>query len=122
MNYTFRPLHDYVVLRPLSRAGFSPSGLIAIPEKLQPVNFRAEVLAVGPGAKHPKSGKRCARYEVVIREKGEEAKKTETRFANMPAVEIGSIVAVPKFHGTSIRLSGEELVIIRANEILGVVQ
>ena len=92
-----RPLHDRVVIRRTEEELTSAGGIV-IPDtanKEKPV--RGEVIAVGPGKQH--DGK-------VI----------------SLAVKKGDNVLFGKYSGTEVKVEGEELVVMREDDIMGVVE
>ena len=91
-----RPLHDRVVVKRIEQ-GEQIRGGIIIPDTAKEKPQEAEVLAVGPG-KLNDEGKR------------------------MPIdVKAGDRVLIGKYSGSEIKIDGEELVILREDEILAVV-
>ena len=91
-----RPLYDRVLLRRLDAAE-EVSGGIIIPDTAKEKPLEAEVVAVGPG-KRLDDGSR----------------------AEM-SVSAGDTVLVSKYGGTEIKLDGVDHLIVREDEILGVV-
>lgn len=92
----FRPLHDRVVVRPLDAEEKTAGGII-IPGTAQEKPQEGKVVAVGPGAR---------------REDGTIAKLD---------VKIGDRVLYGKWSGTEIKIKGEELMIMKESDILGIV-
>lgn len=91
-----RPLHDRVVVKRIEQ-GEQIRGGIIIPDTAKEKPQEAEVVAVGPG-KLNDEGKR------------------------MPIdVKSGDRVLIGKYSGSEIKIDGEELVILREDEILAVV-
>ena len=91
-----RPLHDRVVVKRIEQ-GEQIRGGIIIPDTAKEKPQEAEVVAVGPG-KLNDEGKR------------------------MPIdVKAGYRVLIGKYSGSEIKIDGEELVILREDEILAVV-
>ena len=91
-----RPLYDRVLLR-RSDAAEEVSGGIIIPDSAKEKPLEAEVVAVGPGKR-----------------------LDDGSFAEM-LVSVGDTVLVGKYGGTEIKLAGDEHLIVREDEILGVV-
>lgn len=90
-----RPLHDRVLLRRLEEKEVVKGGII-IPDTAKEKPQEAEVIAVGPG-KLDDSGKR------------------------MPIdVKKGDRVLVGKYSGSDIKIDDEEYLIVREDDILGV--
>lgn len=92
----FRPLHDRVLVRPLDAEEKTAGGII-IPGTAQEKPQEGKVVAVGPGAR---------------REDGSIAKLD---------VKVGDRVLYGKWAGTEIKIKGEELMIMKESDILGVV-
>jgi chaperonin GroES len=93
----FRPLHDRVVIRRLS-AEEKTSGGIIIPDTAQEKPMEGEVVAVGPGA-HNEQG------QIVALE-----------------VKAGNRILFGKWSGTEVKLDGEELLIMKESDIMGIVE
>ncbi len=92
-----RPLNDRVLLRRLEQEEVVKGGII-IPDTAKEKPQEAEVIAVGPG-KLDENGKRVPC----------EVKK-------------GDRVLIGKYSGTDIKIGDEEYVIVREDEILGVIE
>ena len=92
----FRPLHDRVVVRRLN-AEEKTSGGIIIPDTAQEKPQQGEVTAVGPGGR-------------------DEAGKL------IPVdLKVGDKVLFGKWSGTEVKIDGEELLIMKESDIMGVV-
>ena len=93
----FRPLHDRVVVRRVTSDEKTAGGII-IPDTAKEKPQEGEVLAVGPGGR-------------------DEAGKL------IPIdVKVGDRVLFGKWSGTEVKLDGEELLIMKESDILGVMQ
>ena len=92
----FRPLHDRVVVRRLEAEEKSKGGII-IPDTVKEKPQEGEVVAVGPGGRD-ENGKL-----VPI------------------GVKAGDRVLFGKWSGTEVKLDGEELLIMKESDIMGVV-
>jgi chaperonin GroES len=93
----FRPLHDRVVVRRIEEDGRTPVGII-IPDTAKEKPQQGEVIAVGPGARD---------------EKG----------AVQPLdVKAGDRVLFGKWSGSEVKIDGEELLIMKESDILGVLE
>ena len=90
-----RPLHDRVVVKRLEHDEEVRGGII-IPDTAKEKPQQAEVVAVGPG----------------------KLKEDDSRSA--VDVKVGDRVLVGKYSGSEIKLDGDELVILREDEILAV--
>jgi chaperonin GroES len=92
----FRPLHDRVVVRRINAEDKTKGGII-IPDTAKEKPQEGEVIAVGPGGR-------------------DEAGKL------IPIdVKAGSRVLFGKWSGTEIKLDGEELLIMKESDIMGVI-
>jgi len=92
-----RPLHDRVLLRRLEEKEVVKGGII-IPDTAKEKPQEAEVIAVGPG-KLDDNGKR------------------------MPIdVKKGDRILIGKYSGSDIKIDDDEFVIVREDEILGVLE
>jgi chaperonin GroES len=91
----FRPLHDRVVVKRVEEEQKTKGGLI-IPDTAKEKPMQGEVLAVGPGARN---------------EKGDLAPMS---------VQAGDRVLFGKWSGTEVKLDGDELLIMKESDIMGV--
>ena len=93
----FRPLHDRVVVRRLE-ADEKTAGGIIIPDTAKEKPMEGEVVAVGPGAR-------------------DEAGKL------VPLdVKAGDRILFGKWSSTEVKLDGEELLIMKESDIMGIVE
>ncbi|MBF0295636.1 MAG: co-chaperone GroES [Magnetococcales bacterium] len=92
-----RPLHDRVVVKRTEEEKKTAGGII-IPDTAKEKPIQGEVLAVGNGA---------------ILENGSVRKMD---------VKVGDIVLFAKYAGTEVKLDGEELLIMRETDIMGVIK
>ena len=93
----FRPLHDRVVVRRLE-ADEKTAGGIIIPDTAKEKPMEGEVIAVGPGARD-ESGK------LVPLD-----------------VKAGNRILFGKWSGTEVKLDGEELLIMKESDIMGIIE
>jgi chaperonin GroES len=93
----FRPLHDRIVLRRITAEEKSAGGII-IPDTVKEKPMEGEVIAVGPGARNE-------RGEIVALD-----------------VKAGDRVLFGKWSGTEVKLDGEELLIMKESDIMGVIE
>jgi chaperonin GroES len=93
----FRPLHDRVVVRRLEEDEKTAGGII-IPETAKEKPMEGEVLAVGPG------------------ERNEQGKVTPLD------VKAGDRILFGKWSGTEVKMDGEELLIMKESDIMGVLE
>ena len=91
----FRPLHDRVVVRRLEAEEKTAGGII-IPDTAKEKPMEGEVIAVGPGAR-------------------DEAGKL------IPIdIKVGDRVLFGKWSGTEVKIDGQELLIMKESDIMGV--
>ncbi|CDX45113.1 chaperone Hsp10 (GroES), part of GroE chaperone system [Mesorhizobium sp. ORS 3359] len=93
----FRPLHDRVLVRRIE-AGEKTAGGIIIPDTAKEKPQEGEVIAVGPGARD------------------ESGKLTPLD------VKVDDRILFGKWSGTDIKLDGEDLLIMKESDILGVIE
>ena len=93
----FRPLHDRVVVKRIAEDAKTAGGII-IPDTVQEKPQEGEVVAVGPGALNDE-GKRVALD-----------------------VKVGDRVLFGKWSGTEVKLDGEELLIMKESDIMGILE
>ncbi|MCR9177540.1 MAG: co-chaperone GroES [Alphaproteobacteria bacterium] len=93
----FRPLHDRVVVRRIE-ADQKTAGGIIIPDTAKEKPQEGEVVAVGPGAR-------------------DEAGKV-----NALDVKAGDRVLFGKWSGTEVKVNGEDLLIMKESDIMGVLE
>src|SRR5436305_8966171 len=93
----FRPLHDRVVVKRIDAEAKTKGGII-IPDTAQEKPSQGEIVAVGPGGRD-ESGK------IIPIE-----------------VKAGDRVLFGKWSGTEVRLEGEDLLIMKESDILGIVE
>ena len=93
---TFRPLHDRVVVKRIDAEEKSKGGII-IPDTAKEKPMEGEVLAVGNGA------------------------RSEDGKVHPLDVKVGDKILFGKYSGTEVKSDGEERLILREDDILGVV-
>jgi chaperonin GroES len=93
----FRPLQDRVLVRRIEEEEKSRGGII-IPDTAKEKPMEGEVLAVGPGTR------------------GEDGK------LHRLDVKAGDRVLFGKWSGTEIKIDGEDLVVMKESDIMGVVE
>ena len=91
----FRPLHDRVVVKRVEEDTKTKGGII-IPDTAQEKPMQGKIISVGPGARD-ESGK------LVPLD-----------------VKKGDIVLFGKWSGTEVKIDGEELLIMKESDIMGV--
>ncbi|MFB9970608.1 co-chaperone GroES [Pseudoroseomonas cervicalis] len=92
----FRPLHDRVVVRRLTAEEKTAGGII-IPDTAKEKPMEGEIVAVGSGARNEQG--------VVV----------------ALDVKVGDRVLFGKWSGTEVKISGEELLIMKESDLMGVI-
>ncbi|GAB4172657.1 MAG: co-chaperone GroES [Wenzhouxiangellaceae bacterium] len=92
-----RPLHDRVIVKRLEEERTSPGGIV-IPDTAAEKPIRGEVLAVGNGK--------------IL----EDGSKRELD------VKVGDKVLFGKYAGTEVKVDGEELLVMREDDIMAVIE
>jgi len=92
----FRPLHDRVLIRRVEAEEKTTGGII-IPDTAREKPMEGEVVAVGPGAR------------------GEDGKLQPLD------VKAGDRVLFGKWSGTEVKLDGEELIIMKESDLMGII-
>jgi chaperonin GroES len=93
----FRPLHDRVVIRRLNAEQKTPGGII-IPDTAQEKPMEGEVVAAGPGLRN------------------------ELGAVAPLDVKAGDRIFFGKWSGTEVKIDGDEMVIMKESDILGVIE
>jgi len=93
----FRPLHDRVLLRRVEQEAKTTGGII-IPDTAQEKPMEGEIIAVGPGA------------------------RAEDGKVHPLDVKTGDRVLFGKWSGTEIKIDGEELMIMKESDIMGLLE
>jgi len=94
---TFRPLHDRVLLRRLESDAKTAGGII-IPDTVKEKPAQAEVVATGTGTR-------------------DEHGKLQPL-----AVKDGDVVLFSKWSGTEVTIDGEELLVVKESDIMGIIE
>jgi chaperonin GroES len=92
----FRPLHDRVLVRRIEGEEKTKGGII-IPDTVKEKPQEGEVIAVGPGA------------------------RDEAGRINAADVKAGDRVLFGKWSGTEVKIDGQDLLIMKESDIMGVV-
>ncbi|MEM9605709.1 MAG: co-chaperone GroES [Pseudomonadota bacterium] len=92
-----RPLHDRVVIKRLEEERTSPGGIV-IPDNATEKPIRGEVLAVGNG------------------------KANDAGDVRALDVKVGDQVLFGKYSGTEVKVDGEEVLVMREDDIMGVIE
>ncbi len=93
----FRPLHDRVLIRRLEHEDRTAGGII-IPDTAQEKPMEGEIVAVGSGT------------------------RSEDGTVHPLDVKAGDRILFGKFSGTEVKMDGEELIIMRESDIMGVIE
>src|ERR1700749_5341658 len=93
----FRPLHDRIVVRRIEADAKTKGGII-IPDTVKEKPQEGEVIAVGPGARD------------------ESGKLTPTE------LKPGERVLFGKWSGSEIKINGEEVLIMKETDVMGVIE
>src|ERR1700750_3413843 len=93
---SFRPLHDRVVVRRLTAEEKTAGGII-IPDTAKEKPMEGEVISVGPGARNEAG-------QLVPLD-----------------VKAGDKILFGKWSGTEVKLDGEELLIMKESDIMGII-
>jgi len=94
---TFRPLHDRILVRRIEAEQKTAGGII-IPDTAKEKPSEGEVIAVGPGVRD-EDGK-CIALDV----------------------KVGDRILFGKWSGTEIKLDGEDLLILKESDVMGVIE
>jgi len=92
-----RPLHDRVVIKRMEEERKSPGGIV-IPDSATEKPIRGKVVAIGKGK---------------ILENGQ---------ARPLDVKVNDVVLFGKYSGTEVKIDGEELLVMREEDIMGVIE
>ncbi|MBU2485471.1 MAG: co-chaperone GroES [Alphaproteobacteria bacterium] len=93
----FRPLHDRILVRRVESDERTRGGII-IPDTAKEKPQEGEVIATGPGARNEQG-------EIVALD-----------------VKVGDRVLFGKWSGTEIRLDGEDLLIMKESDVMGILE
>ena len=93
----FRPLHDRVVIKRLDSEAKTAGGII-IPDTAKEKPMQGEILAAGPGGRDEKGN------------------------LTPMGVKAGDRVLFGKWSGTEVKIDGEDLVIMKEADIMGVIE
>ena len=93
----FKPLHDHVLVRRIEAEEKTAGGII-IPDTAKEKPMEGEVVAVGPGARD------------------DAGKLVEL------TVKAGDRILFGKWSGTEVRIDGEDLLIMKESDILGIIE
>lgn len=93
----FRPLHDRVLVRRIDEEARTSGGII-IPDTAKEKPQQGEIVAVGPGSR------------------GDDNKVIPLD------VKVGDRILFGKWSGTEVKIGGEELLIMKESDILGVLE
>jgi len=97
MATTLRPLGDRVVVKALARETVTKSGIV-LPDTAKEKPQEGEILAVGPGK--------------VL----DNGKRTDLE------VQIGQHILFARYAGTEVKIDGQEYLILRESDIVGIIE
>lgn len=92
-----KPLSDYLLIEPVEKDTTLPSGIV-IPDTAKEKPLEGKVIAVGPG-KRDDSGNRVPME-----------------------IKVGDTVMYKKWGGTEIKLDGKDMLLVREEDILAIVE
>jgi len=92
-----RPLHDRVIVKRLDEERTSPGGIV-IPDTAAEKPVQGKVVAVGKG------------------------KILDDGSVRAPDVKVGDKVLFGKYSGTEVKVEGEELLVMREEDLMGVIE
>ncbi len=92
-----RPLHDRLVIRRMEEERTSPGGIV-LPDSATEKPIEGEVIAAGNG------------------------KITDSGEVRPLDVKVGDKVLFGKYAGTEVKIGGEELLVMREEDIMGVIE
>lgn len=92
-----RPLHDRVIIKRVEEERTTAAGIV-IPDSATEKPIRGEVVAVGEGKPNDKGEKTAL------------------------SVKTGDIVLFGKYSGTEVKVDGEELLVMREDDIMAVIE
>lgn len=92
-----RPLHDRIIIKRMEEERKSPGGIV-IPDTAAEKPMEGEVVAVGKG------------------------KLLESGEIRAPEVNVGDKVLFGKYSGTEVKLNGEDILVMREEDIMGVIE
>ncbi len=97
MAIKFRPLQDRVVVKALDSETKTKGGII-IPDTAKEKPMQGKIVAAGPGT------------------------RTEDGKLQPMGVKVGDVVLYGKWSGTEVKIEGEDLLIMKESDIMGVVE
>lgn len=91
----FKPLSNYVLIKPIEIPDTTPSGIV-LPESSKDRPNQGKVIAVGDG-------------------------QLSDRLDHIPvSTKVGDVVLFPKYSGTELKLNGEKFLIMRDTDLFGI--
>ena len=97
MSTKIRPLHDRLVVRRLEEERTTAGGIV-IPDSATEKPSQGEVIAVGPGKTLDNGDKRAL------------------------DVKVGDVVLFGKYAGTEVKVDGQEVIVMKEDDLFGVVE
>ena len=93
---TFRPLHDRIAVKAIQQEEKTQGGIF-IPDTAKEKPVKGKVVAVGTGTRNDKG-------EIIPLE-----------------IKVGDVVLYGKWGGTEVKIDGEELIIMKESDVMGIV-
>jgi len=93
---TFRPLHDRIAVKAIQQEEKTQGGIF-IPDTAKEKPVKGKVVAVGTGTRNDKG-------EIIPLE-----------------IKVGDVVLYGKWSGTEVKIDGEELIIMKESDVMGIV-
>ena len=93
---SFRPLHDRIAIKPIQQEEKTSGGII-IPDTAKEKPMQGEVVAVGKGT------------------------KGENGVVHPLEVKVGDKVLYGKWAGTEVKIDGQELIIMKETDVMGII-
>ena len=94
---SIKPLHDRVVIKRMEEEKISAGGIV-IPDSATEKPIKGEIVAVGPG------------------------KPLDNGSVRAPSVKVGDKVLFGKYSGTEVKVDGQELLVMREEDLIAVVE
>lgn len=93
---SFRPLHDRIAIKPIQQEEKTMGGII-IPDTAKEKPMQGEVVAVGKGT------------------------RTENGVVHPLEIKVGDKVLYGKWAGTEVKIDGQELIIMKEADVMGII-
>ncbi len=107
-----RPLHDWIIVKPADEPDQSAGGIF-IPESAQEKPKQGTILAIGEGRDKEEKDEKDRKLKP-----GEKPVKTFVKTILKP----GQVIIYDQWAGQKVELDGEDLVMVKEDEVLGTVE